>query len=60
MRRSLLPSLLGFLLGSALSGSVLAAEAVEARLAGHAMLPAMSFLPPPAGAGAGFVVSGRF
>lgn len=51
---------LGLVLGSALSGAVLAAEAVKATLIGHAVLPAMSFLPPPVEAGTGFVVSGRF
>lgn len=51
---------LSLVLGSALSGAVLAAEAVKATLIGHAVLPAMSFLPPPVEAGTGFVVSGRF
>ncbi|MCX8101965.1 MAG: esterase-like activity of phytase family protein [Geminicoccaceae bacterium] len=51
---------LGLLLGTALTGSVAATEAVKATLVGHAVLPAMSFLPPPSEAGPGFVVSGRF
>ena len=32
----------------------------EARLAGHAILPAASFTPPPEGAPPGFAISGRF
>ncbi len=60
MRHRVLAALLGSLLGSALTGAVAAAEPVEARLVGHAVLPAMSFLPSPEGAGPGFVVSGRF
>jgi hypothetical protein len=50
---------LGLLLGSAVS-VVEAAEAVKATLVGHAVLPAMSFMAPPAEAGPAFFVSGRF
>ncbi len=50
----------GLLLGTALGGSSAAAEAVKATLVGHAVLPAVSFLPPPSEAGPGFIVSGRF
>ncbi|BCX16721.1 MAG: hypothetical protein KatS3mg117_0403 [Geminicoccaceae bacterium] len=49
----------GLLLGSAVSLAQ-ASEAVHATLAGHAVLPAMSFMAPPAEAGAAFFVSGRF
>lgn len=49
----------GLLLGSAVSLAQ-ASEAVNATLAGHAVLPAMSFMAPPAEAGAAFFVSGRF
>ena len=37
-----------------------AEEAFEAELAGHALLPAMTFVPAPAGAPAAFQVSGTF
>lgn len=49
----------GLLLGSAVSLAQ-ASEAVNVTLAGHAVLPAMSFMAPPAEAGPAFVVSGRF
>ncbi len=39
---------------------VLAQEAFEAELAGHAVLPAMTFVPAPAAAPAAFQVSGTF
>ncbi len=38
----------------------LADQRFEATLAGHAILPAATFMPPPAGAPPGFAVSGRF
>ncbi|MCX7629100.1 MAG: esterase-like activity of phytase family protein [Geminicoccaceae bacterium] len=60
MRRTTARLGLGLLLGTVLSGALGAAEAVKSTLVGHAVLPAMSFLPPPAEAGPGFVVSGRF
>ncbi|MFS8802894.1 esterase-like activity of phytase family protein [Synechococcus sp. R6-10] len=59
--RTLLARLgLGIFLGMVSTRSVSAAEAVKATLAGYAVLPAMSFVPPPSDAGSGFVVSGRF
>lgn len=60
MRRFVLSSSLTFVLGTALAGSLAAAELVKATLVGHAVLPAMSFLLPPVEAGSGFLVSGRF
>ena len=44
----------------ATGGTALADQRFEARLAGHAVLPAASFVPPPPGAPPGFVTSGRF
>ncbi len=44
----------------AVAPAALAQEAFEAELAGHALLPAMSFVPAPADAPETFDVSGRF
>jgi hypothetical protein len=51
-----------FLLATALiaAGPALADQRFEATLAGHAMLPAATFVAPPEGAPPGFAVSGRF
>jgi hypothetical protein len=50
------------LLAALLLAGAAAAEprAIEARLAGHAILPAETFVAPPADAPPGFAVSGRF
>lgn len=48
------------LAGLAIASSALAAEQHTARLAGHALLPAQTVLPPPADAPATLAVSGRF
>jgi hypothetical protein len=45
---------------AALPGAVRADQRFEATLAGHAILPAASFVAPPAGAPPGFATSGRF
>jgi hypothetical protein len=45
---------------AALPGAVHADQRFEATLAGHAILPAASFVAPPAGAPPGFATSGRF
>lgn len=62
MRRLLLTTTA--LLGTALLGLVaapaMADTRFEARLAGHAILPAATFVAPPQGAPPGFAVSGRF
>lgn len=42
------------------AGPALADQRFEARLAGHAVLPAATFVPPPEGAPPGFALSGRF
>jgi hypothetical protein len=42
------------------TGPALADQRVEATLAGHAILPAATFVSPPEGAPPGFAVSGRF
>jgi hypothetical protein len=51
-----------FLLATALiaAGPALADQRLEATLAGHAILPAATFIAPPEGAPPGFAVSGRF
>jgi len=51
-----------FLLATALlaAGPALADQRFEAMLAGHAILPAATFIAPPEGAPPGFAVSGRF
>ena len=51
-----------FLLATALiaAGPALADQRFEATLAGHAILPAATFIAPPEGAPPGFAVSGRF
>lgn len=46
--------------GLVVASSALAAERHAARLAGHAVLPAQTVLPPPADAPAALSVSGRF
>ncbi|MBB5690508.1 esterase-like activity of phytase family protein [Roseomonas alkaliterrae] len=43
-----------------LAGPALADQRFEARLAGHAILPAATFIAPPADAPPGFAISGRF
>lgn len=61
MRRVLLATIAS--LGAAMSLALPAAaqeQRFEARLVGHAILPAASFVPPPEGAPPGFAVSGRF
>ncbi|MCB4824392.1 esterase-like activity of phytase family protein [Roseicella aerolata] len=45
---------------AAVAGQARADQRFEAMLAGHAVLPAASFVAPPAGAPAAFAVSGRF
>ncbi|MBK1657056.1 esterase-like activity of phytase family protein [Paracraurococcus ruber] len=45
---------------AAVAGQARADQRFEAVLAGHAILPAASFVPPPADAPPGFAVSGRF
>lgn len=60
MRLAHIRTFAGLALAAAIPVSGLAAEPVRATLAGHASLPAMSFLPPPDGAPAAFMVSGRF
>lgn len=42
------------------AGPALADQRFEATLAGHAILPAATFTPPPQDAPPGFAVSGRF
>ena len=42
------------------AGPALADQRLEATLAGHAILPAATFIAPPEGAPPGFAVSGRF
>ena len=42
------------------AGPALADQRFEATLAGHAILPAATFVAPPEGAPAGFAISGRF
>ena len=44
----------------ALAPAALADQAFEARVAGHAVLPAATFIAPPPGAPPGFATSGRF
>ncbi|MBR0653994.1 esterase-like activity of phytase family protein [Plastoroseomonas arctica] len=44
----------------ALTAGAQADQRFEATLAGHAILPAATFVPPPAGAPPGFALSGRF
>jgi len=60
MRRVLLATIasLGAAVGLALPAA--ADQRFEARLVGHAILPAASFVAPPEGAPPGFAVSGRF
>ena len=58
MRRSLCAAVL--LAGSTLAGGALANERKPAVLAGHAIIPAMSMLAPPADAPRGAWISGKF
>jgi hypothetical protein len=60
MRRVLLATIAS--LGAAMSLALPAAaeQRFEARLVGHAILPAASFVAPPEGAPPGFSISGRF
>lgn len=58
MRRSVLAALL--LAGTTLAGGAFANERKPAVLAGHAVIPAMSMLAPPADAPRGAWISGKF
>ncbi|TCH98667.1 hypothetical protein EJV46_08825 [Roseococcus sp. SYP-B2431] len=60
MRRVLLLATIASLGAASLTLPAAAEQRFEARLAGHAILPAATFVPPPEGAPPGFSVSGRF
>jgi hypothetical protein len=60
MRQGLPATVLAAFLGVGGSAAAQDGQRFEATLAGHAILPAASFVAPPQGAPPGFAVSGRF